>query len=704
MRNILFTLFLLNIVSLSYARITDAPDTLSKNDTVRLKEVVVKAPALKTVMEVDGNLTTVRGTELSKLATTFEVMKFIPGLIVSGESVEVAGVGGPVIYIDRRKVTDMNDIRNLSPDRIKTIKVIDNPGARYGGDVRAVILITTFRRPGEGLAVSDRMTLSYRDYLNPSNLLSLNFRSGNLDIFASLDYSHSHTKRATTVATELFTPTSSILSENSVASRSRSDRGEGKIGFNFSPDNKHFFGAYYQGSFMKSRWQTGNSLFRNYEDGYLTSAAYYDGIRHTRSPYHRINAFYSGKWGTWDCDINFDFIHRNSKGDEQELYRYTDNSTSPYSANDEKRDRFFAGKIDLTHKIGGGTLYLGTEVTNTDILSEFLNHEMIIPANTTRMNESNIGVYAEYSRKFGIVSVFGGLRYEYTWAKYRETVGEGNKVRRDYHELIPSLSVRVPWDKVTLRLSYSRMYNKPIYAWLTNSISYVNPNLYEAGNMYLKPAYFNFVNLSCQYRWLMLSLRYGYITGKVTSASVPYPDDPKVIFSYKINSPHPLTQLSAVATVTPGFIGRIYYPQLSAMIFPQYYKIDFCGKPMRFKNPMGRINFNNLLKFSESFNATLNFSWSSAGDVESGHHNGNWQLDLGITKSFGAHWTLQLNADDIFNTARTLKATSYTSQEITRGEWIFTRRDIRLSVTYRFNVRKSRYRDASAGEAEMERL
>ena len=59
-------------------------DSTLSNDTVRLQEVVVKAPTLKTIMEVDGNLTTIKDTELSKLATTYEVMRFIPGLIVSG--------------------------------------------------------------------------------------------------------------------------------------------------------------------------------------------------------------------------------------------------------------------------------------------------------------------------------------------------------------------------------------------------------------------------------------------------------------------------------------------------------------------------------------------------------------------------------------------------------------------------------------------
>ncbi|MDE5887090.1 MAG: outer membrane beta-barrel family protein [Muribaculaceae bacterium] len=679
-------------------------DSTLSNDTVRLQEVVVKAPTLKTIMEVDGNLTTIKDTELSKLATTYEVMRFIPGLIVSGESVEVAGVGAPEIYIDKKKVRDSNEIKLLSPERIKSIKVIDSPGAKYGGDVRAVILITTYRKPGEGLAVSERLTLGYGDYFEPSNQLSLNYRSGNLDMFASANYSHSATKHTNSVSTELFTPSGSLQSENSTRSKSHSDRWEGKIGFNLSPAADHLFGAYYQGILQKNSGNTGSGIFNNLMNGISMSAASYRGDASSRSPRHRVNAFYAGKWGEWDCDINFDFLLRYSKSQRESHYMYTDKEISLYSQRSENRNRLFAGKIDMSRKLGGGTIYMGTEITNTGILSDFLNYEEIIPSNTTNMNESNMGIYIEYSRKIGIISLYGGIRYEYTWAKYRETQGEGTAVRRDYHELIPSLSVRIPWKEVTLRLSYSRMYNKPIYAWLTNRINYVNPNLYEAGNMYLKPAYFNFYNISCKYRWLMLSLRYGYITGKVMTATIPYPDNPDIILDYKINSSIPLKQFSAVATITPGFIGTIYYPVFSAMIFPQDYRIDFCGKPKRFINPMGKIDFNNLFKFSKSFNATLNFSWSSGGDVEAGHLNGNWRLDAGITKTLGHHWNVQLNVEDIFNTSGTLNATTYTSQSITEGEWVSSNRTLRLTVTYQFNVRRSRYKASVAGESEMERL
>lgn len=693
--------FLINAQTKPVRTLSDS--TLS-NDTVRLQEVVVKAPTLKTIMEVDGNLTTVKDTELSKLATTYEVIKFIPGLIVAGESVEVAGVGAPEIYIDKRKVRDPNEIKLLSPERIKSIKVIDSPGARYGGDVRAVILITTYRKPGEGLAVSERLTLGYGDYFDPSNQLSLNYRAGNLDVFASANYSHSATKHTNSVSTELFTPSGSLQSENCIRSKSLSDRWEGKIGFNISPDADHLFGAYYQGTLLKNRGNTSSGIFNNLMNGIVMNAASYTGDASSRSPSHRVNAFYAGKWGEWDCDINFDFLLRYSKSHRESHYIYTDNETYLYSQRSENRNRILAGKMDLSRKLGGGTIHLGMEITNTSILSDFLNYEDIIPSNTTNMNESNVGIYAEYSRKIGIVSLYGGARYEYTWAKYRETQEEGMTVRRDYHEIIPSLSVRVPWKEVTFRISYSRMYNKPIYAWLNNSIKYVNPNLYEAGNMYLKPAYFNFYNISCKYRWLMLSLRYSYVTGKVMTATIPYPYNPDIILDYKINSSIPLKQFSAVATITPGFIGTIYYPVFSAMIFPQYYKIDFCGTQKRFINPMGRIDFNNLFKFSKSFNATLNFSWTSGGDVEAGHLNGSLCLDASINKDFGRHWNVQLNVEDIFNTSGTLKATTYTYQSITEGEWVSAKRVIRLAVTYKFNVRRSRYKTSVAGEAEMERL
>ncbi|MDE6227716.1 MAG: outer membrane beta-barrel family protein [Muribaculaceae bacterium] len=704
MKYIFFLSLFLSLHLTLEARSSLQPDSTVKNDTVSLKEVVVKAPALNTIMEVDGNVTIIKDTELSKLTNPYEVMKFIPGLIVTDESVEVANVGAPEIYIDKVKVRDRSELTQLSPERIKSIKVIDSPGAKYGGDVRAVILITTYRRPGDGLAVKDRLTLSYRDFFNPSDLLSLNFRSGNLDIFATIDYSHSNSKSATHTSTEYFYPSSSFRSENDIQNRSHSNSWKGKIGFNYSPTPDHLFGAYYQGTYQKSHTNLVSGLFSNFVDNVLVSSANVNKTISSSAPRHRVNTFYAANWGRWKGDINFDFLLSRSHTCLNSMYDYSNGLSSPYTSDSKNRTRLLAGKVDLSHPLGGGKLYLGTEITNTNIHSEFINQEHIIPDNVTHMDESNLGVYAEYSRKVGTVSLFGGIRYEYTWADYKETAGVGEKVRRDYHEIIPSLSVRVPWKNVTLRASYSRMYNKPLYAWLTNRITYVNPNLYEAGNMYLKPAYFNFYSLSCKWKWIMLSLHYSYVTGKIMNDAIPYQGNPDIILEYKENSPRPLRQYGAVVDLTPGAIANFYYPSFTAMLYPQYYRIDFCGSPMRFTNPMGRISFNNLFKISESFSTTLNFYWSSAGDVEAGNLNGNWRLDLGISKSFGKHWDVQVNVDDIFNTSRLLKAISYTSQSITSGEWISNRRAVRLTVSYQFNVHKSRYKEGTAGEAEMERL
>lgn len=704
MKYIFFLSLFLSLHLTLEARSSLQPDSTVKNDTISLKEVVVKAPALNTVMEVDGNVTIIKDTELSKLANPFEVMKFVPGLIVSDESVEVAGVGGAEIYIDRVKVKDRNELKSLSPDRIKSIKVIDSPGAKYGGDVRAVIIISTYRKPGEGAAVKEQLTLVYKDYFDPSNLLFLNVRSGNLDIFASLEYSHSVARRSNDVLTELFLSDGSMRSENQISSKTRSDMGYGKIGINFAPGTNHLLGAYYQGSLIINR----NNILYGHFDNILKDetavSADFDGSSLSRLPKHRINAFYAANWGKWKSDITLDMMFSKSKADQNDTYHYSDGNSSVYNGNSTRKNRLIAGKIDLSHPLFGGRIYIGSEVTNTNILSEFINQEQIIPSNTTRMNESNLGIYAEFSRKFGIVSVYGGIRYEYTRTKYLETVGGGLNIKKDYNEVIPSLSVRLPWRNVTLRLSYSKMYNKPIYAWLTNRIVYVNPNLYETGNMYLTPAYFNFYTLSCKYRWLMITLRYGHITGKVMSATKPYPDNQDVILDYKVNSPRPLRQYNAIVNLSPGFIGGIYYPTFTTIISPQYYSLEFRGEKMRFTNPIASINFNNLFKISDSFNALLNFNWSSPGDVEAGHHNGNWRLDLGVAKSFGTHWDIRLNIDDIFNSSRRLKATSYTSGSITEGEWIANRRSVRLTVSYQFNIRKSRYKETTAGEAELDRI
>jgi hypothetical protein len=95
----------------------------------------------------------VEGTVMERMGTAEDVLTRVPMIAKRGEGFEILGKGTPLIYLNNRKLTDLNELRNIQSDFIRSVEVIQNPGARYDASVNAVIIIRTKRVAGEGLGV-----------------------------------------------------------------------------------------------------------------------------------------------------------------------------------------------------------------------------------------------------------------------------------------------------------------------------------------------------------------------------------------------------------------------------------------------------------------------------------------------------------------------------------------------------------------------
>ncbi|MDR3118955.1 MAG: hypothetical protein LBU44_06005 [Mediterranea sp.] len=123
--------------------VNDLGEIILYKDIVQLKEVVVKA--VKSEIQHDGanyTIRNIRGTHIGDAGNLADMLKWTPGLIVSGaDEINVAGAGPAIIYINGRKITNRTELLMLSSTEVSKIEVIREPDARYKNGTNAVVNI-----------------------------------------------------------------------------------------------------------------------------------------------------------------------------------------------------------------------------------------------------------------------------------------------------------------------------------------------------------------------------------------------------------------------------------------------------------------------------------------------------------------------------------------------------------------------------------
>ena len=160
----------------------------------QLGEAVVRAERPKVLVKGEGLKTIVAGSVLEKNATIERLLECIPNVSVQGDKVVVFGRGEALIYINGRKMRDKSELDRLTPDNIKDVETILNPGARYPAATKAVVRITTKKPLGEGWAVDARLHADVNEKGTWSEWarVGLNYRKKRLDLNWYMDANNNH--------------------------------------------------------------------------------------------------------------------------------------------------------------------------------------------------------------------------------------------------------------------------------------------------------------------------------------------------------------------------------------------------------------------------------------------------------------------------------------------------------------------------------
>ena len=675
-------------------------------ETYTIKGVVVSRERPKVQLKGNSLVMNVEGTVMERLGSAEDVLSRVPMISKRGESFEILGKGVPLIYLNNRKLTDLQELKNIQSDHIKNVEVIQNPGARYDATVNAVIIIHTKRAAGEGLGVElTSWNRKGHGYVN-NERINLTYRNKGLELFANLFGAYNkkwmHGEFQQTVYADTLWNITDKQKHNIY-----NPYFEGRIGFNYQLDDQNSFGGFYQSTYDYVKTLSDNT------DELLANGELYDHLhnnslsRDEGNPRHQVNLYYTGKIGQLSIDFNADYTFRkqtNRTIHEELSDEYEDRNVNTYALT---HSRLFAEKLFVTHPLWKGQIEVGEEYTNTRWNSSFENAEGYIGNTDNEQHEQAIAPFMELRQQLGHFQLQAGLRYEHVESDYFVGGQRRNEQCRTYNNLFPSIAVSTGIKKVQLSASYSKRSVRPAYWQLSSDVEYENRLNWQTGNPYLKPIKYHNFNLMAMWKWLFLTTNFSHCVDPIINSAEILEQDTKVNFVTLKNYNH-----ADWLTVTLGAQkniklteGVIWTPQYNISLMPTWFKTDFLGKQKSFNHTMLSLQLGNLVALPHDWLFQADFMMHTHGYQQNVWIDcTNAMLSLSVSKDFFRHHlNVKLSGNDLFNGGIN-HITLYSNRMMFRKMENHDSRCVQLSLRYRFNVTPSKYKGTGAGNAEKNRL
>ncbi len=682
-------------------------------DHFTLNGVMVQGERPKVQLQGNSLFMNVEGTVMERLGTAEDVLSRVPTISKKGEGYEILGKGVPLIYLNNRKLDDLNELRNIQSDFIRNVEVIQNPGARYDATVNAVIIIHTKRAAGEGLGVEmTSWSRKGRAYAN-NERINLTYRTGGLELFANLFGAYNENWRRGDFQQTVFADTLWVIN-NRQKRTVRNPFLEGRWGVNYQLNDNNSFGGFYQYTYDYVKRHIYN------DDDLQANSSMYDHLqnsginREKGAPKHQVNLYYSGKVGQLDINFNADYTYRNQRNSKQQQELSETDEDRDVNTYAQTRSRLMAEKLFVTHPLWKGQVEVGEEYTNTHWNSSFENAEGYIPNSNNEQHETNIAPFVELRQHFGRIQLSAGIRYEHVESEYFVGGTKHTDQCRTYNDLFPSLSASTsislsrskPGNILQLSLSYSKRTTRPSYWQLSSDVIYENRLNRQTGNPYLKPIKYHNLNATVMWKWLYLTANFSHCVDPILYTAGSLENDSKVnLVTYK-NYDH-----ADWITITLGAQKNIklgqatWTPQYNVSLMKPWFKSEFLGKQKSFNHPMLTLQFGNIVTLPRDWLFQADFNMHTHGYQQNVWFDStNSMLSLSVSKDFfKRRLNVKLTGNDLFNGGKN-RFTLYFNNMIFKKMEDNDSRSIQLSLRYRFNVTPSKYKGTGAGNAEKNRL
>lgn len=474
-------------------------DFILKEESQKLDEVVVKSkrPVIKQTAEkliVDLEKSEMINSNLQ------DVMKKVPGVLVTDNGISIAGKSGVRILING-KTTEYMDIntllRDLPADNIAKVEIVEQPGAEYDASGSAAIIniilkknvrlgthgsFTLWGGEDEGFEYGTRASVSsYKNKLNWQASVGHSRPTWREDIFL---------KRS--VVDETY--------DQATISPYNPSNLYGTANIDYYINENHSMGI--GGRWNKrtsERIATSKTII---SDNTQTNTLFSENSTDLNRQDYSINPYYEYKTETNRFLFDFNYINYNNNN-VNNLYEVA-GSTVNYNDRRYLQDGSYTiktSKVDYAKtfsdnlKLSIGSKYSMVN-TNNDLQSfeaDTADNFVFDTKGSNRflIDETIFALYSKLNASVGKWTFSGGLRFEDSKTTGTSTNPTETNIR-DIEKLFPSAAVsRKINDNLGANLSYSYRINRPSYNSLNSFATYLDPFSAGEGNPKLKPSFTN---------------------------------------------------------------------------------------------------------------------------------------------------------------------------------------------------------------------
>ena len=669
-------------------------------DAQMLEEVTVTAERPLIEASANGLKANVIGTSLAKMGTASEMLSHLPFVTGKDGSYTVLGHGTPEIYINNRKVRDTGELDRLRADEIVSAEVITTPGAQYAANVPAVIRIRTVKQRGQGWSGSFLANYSQGSLARGYGQMNLNYRTGGLDIFG-MGYVTRSSFYGNSTSDDRLKASSVWDVHTQKHYNQKTDYFFGTLGFNYDFNERHSTGLRYEP----------NAPFGNHQkyvysdvtvkrDGEFLEEMKTEQVNQDKSKWkHSINAYYTGNIGKWQVDVNADYLF----GQSEKLQQITNNGEKAAESTSKVRNYLYAVKAVASTPIGKGHFSIGTEETFTNRHDLFLQSGFSADADN-HVKQSSWSAFANYSLPLGKWNLSAGFRYEHQQTDYYENNIYKEEQSPVYNDFIPTLSANYRNGDWNLNLSYKYLKGNPPYSLLNSAINYRSKYEYMTGNPLLEKQQNKAFLLDASWKWIYISTWYNSVKNSITTVSQAYNDEthPGVTIINYQNIPSARSYGGNI-TLAPKF--GFWQPQATINLSFWDSDLEAIGINYDWNDPYWYFILDNTFTLPKGWFINVQGTYVPKFKQSASKKKAMGVVDFRLSKSFLKDDALSvtLTANDIFHTQHNAM-TAYSIGTSTTFTEYYDHQRVGVTLSYKFNATKSKYKGTGAGQSEKSRL